>query len=272
MVSLCTLAFWVQIYDVPIGYFSEKVGIMLGNFIGRFLEYDASNRGASWKPYMQIRVEVDVNKPLKRRKSIKMKECSSATVSFKYEHLRSFCFICGRLDHTESRCERLYDNGSGAIEKGWGPELKALDRSGKPLPGERWLKQEKESGEWSVSHDRPSTQNQTVGEDSGRTGTRVILNKGKGIALEHSDTRMNVNTNTLIINPMYAASEEDLEEDRVGDLQLEIKKRKRIGTEAGETNTITSITTLSDSFEEEFGSDVNHFLAVAPGGGDHRGQ
>lgn len=33
-------AFWVQIYDLPICFFSDVVGKALGNFIGSFLAYD----------------------------------------------------------------------------------------------------------------------------------------------------------------------------------------------------------------------------------------
>lgn len=54
-VPLDRLAFWIQIYNLPVRSFSENVGRSLGNFIGRFLEYDTTNRGAIWKPFMRIR-------------------------------------------------------------------------------------------------------------------------------------------------------------------------------------------------------------------------
>ncbi|KAL8510347.1 hypothetical protein ACS0TY_017236 [Phlomoides rotata] len=43
-VPLNIIAFWVQIYDLPLVYFSEKIGKQLGDFIGRFTEYDGSNK------------------------------------------------------------------------------------------------------------------------------------------------------------------------------------------------------------------------------------
>lgn len=45
-VPLDKIAFWVQIHNLPVGSFLEKIGNMLGNFIGRFLEYDDTNEGA----------------------------------------------------------------------------------------------------------------------------------------------------------------------------------------------------------------------------------
>lgn len=104
-VPLNKILFWVQIYNLPMGSFIESVGRALGNFIGIFLEYDASNRGDAWKPFMRIRVEVDVNTPLKRGKKIWMSTGASSMVNFKYERLQLFCFICGKLGHTESACD-----------------------------------------------------------------------------------------------------------------------------------------------------------------------
>ncbi|KAL8510481.1 hypothetical protein ACS0TY_017334 [Phlomoides rotata] len=45
-VSLMKIPFWVQIYDLPHSFMTERVGIQLGNFVGTFLEYDQSNRDA----------------------------------------------------------------------------------------------------------------------------------------------------------------------------------------------------------------------------------
>lgn len=40
------LAFWVQIYNLSVGSFTKNVGKSLGNFIGKFSEYDTTNKGA----------------------------------------------------------------------------------------------------------------------------------------------------------------------------------------------------------------------------------
>ena len=42
----------------------------MGNYIGEFLEYDASNNSSFWKNYMQVKVKIDVRLPLKRQRKI----------------------------------------------------------------------------------------------------------------------------------------------------------------------------------------------------------
>lgn len=45
-VPLTKLPFWIRVNDVSAGYFTEKVGKMLGNFIGHFMDYGGSNKGS----------------------------------------------------------------------------------------------------------------------------------------------------------------------------------------------------------------------------------
>ncbi|MBA0779594.1 hypothetical protein Gotri_003836 [Gossypium trilobum] len=71
-IPLVFVPFWVQIHDVPVGLFSENLAIQLGNFIGVFLEYDASNLGKENRNYMRIRVQIGVRKPLRRKKQARM--------------------------------------------------------------------------------------------------------------------------------------------------------------------------------------------------------
>lgn len=63
--------FWIQIYDLPVGYMSENVGRQIGEFIGKFIEYDVNNSTALWRSFMRIKVAIDVRKPLKRCKKIR---------------------------------------------------------------------------------------------------------------------------------------------------------------------------------------------------------
>ncbi|XVF56444.1 hypothetical protein PTKIN_Ptkin06aG0121000 [Pterospermum kingtungense] len=54
LVSLVKVDFWIQVFDLLPGYVSESIGKQLGNFVGKFLEYDVSNDSYVWRKYMRI--------------------------------------------------------------------------------------------------------------------------------------------------------------------------------------------------------------------------
>lgn len=141
-VPLDWVSFWIQIHDLPAGYILESIGKQLGNFIGKFLEYDSTNSTSTWRQYMQLRVAIDVTKPLKRGKRIKKPDGSSFVVSFKYERLHIFCFLCGRIGHSERFCENLFTQDASNTHREWGVWLKADDRRGLSLPGDKWIRSE----------------------------------------------------------------------------------------------------------------------------------
>lgn len=118
------------------------MGRSLGDFIGTFLLYDDSNKGATWKPYMRIKVAINVDQPLRRWKKIKLSNGNSTQVDFKYERLQIFCFICGKLGHSERFCDIPYSAPESEIVKGWGAFLKAPNRRSQPMPGDKWLRSE----------------------------------------------------------------------------------------------------------------------------------
>ncbi|CAN0922018.1 hypothetical protein LINGRAHAP2_LOCUS32893 [Linum grandiflorum] len=69
-VPLTHIPFWVQVYHLPFGYFSENVGRALGDFVGRFLGYDEKNAVAYPDAYMRIRVVLDVRMPLQKERLV----------------------------------------------------------------------------------------------------------------------------------------------------------------------------------------------------------
>lgn len=107
-VPLFHVFFWIQVHDLPFGFMSLEVGQGLRNYIGEFVEYDAKNNSSFWKSYMRIRVKLDVRKPLKRGKKLRLDDGEVKTVRFKYERLTVFCFLCGLLGHLDSSCEKLF--------------------------------------------------------------------------------------------------------------------------------------------------------------------
>ena len=127
-IPLNSIDIWVQIFDLPSSCMSESVGKQLGNYLGSFLEYDTSNNGGSLKEYMRLRVSMDVRPPLKRGKRLRTPNGDEFFVSFKYERLSLFCFICGCLRHSDRFCPQLFNIPEEEITRGWGVWLKASVR------------------------------------------------------------------------------------------------------------------------------------------------
>ena len=72
-------------YNLPIGFLSEKVLINISNNIGEFQSSNPNNLMGVWRNYMRIRVSIDVRKPLKRRLRLKKEGGDWFCVDFKYE-------------------------------------------------------------------------------------------------------------------------------------------------------------------------------------------
>lgn len=141
-VLLISTPFWVQIHDVPIGLFFENLAIQLDNFIGFFLEYDGSNMGKENPNFMRVRVQVDIRRPLKRKKQV-MCCWRCSYVKFKYECLSLFCFYCERLGHSDSFCEAKMMLGVEIAEMGWDLSLRAQSRRALSM-NSIWLREEGE--------------------------------------------------------------------------------------------------------------------------------
>ena len=107
---------------------TESVGKQLGDYIGSFLEYDSNNNMGSNKGYMRLHVSMDVRPLLKCGKRIRKPKGDWFFVSFKYERLSLFYFICGCLGHLDRFFSKLFTVPKEEITCGWGAWLKALVR------------------------------------------------------------------------------------------------------------------------------------------------
>ncbi|CAN0925329.1 hypothetical protein LINGRAHAP2_LOCUS34693 [Linum grandiflorum] len=114
----------------------------LGNALGSFLTYDEYNMYLDKNSCMHLRVKLDVRKSLLREKEVK-KPSSSIMVTFKYEKLPIFCFLCGRIGHIDRACAvRFHFARNTELPLLWDASLRAQKR--------RILKEIKESDATSV--------------------------------------------------------------------------------------------------------------------------
>ena len=96
--------FWVQIWDLPFEHMSMEVGRDLGNCLGNFIEADRRTGHYDQAKFMRIRVNLQLDKPLRRRGKVAGDDGDKFWVSFKYERLPTFCYICGRMGHDDRHC------------------------------------------------------------------------------------------------------------------------------------------------------------------------
>ncbi|MBA0635427.1 hypothetical protein Godav_024387 [Gossypium davidsonii] len=67
-VLLVLSTFWVKVYELPQGLFSEFIAKELGDFIGKFMEYDSKILSRDVRTFLRIRVQLDVRRLLKQEK------------------------------------------------------------------------------------------------------------------------------------------------------------------------------------------------------------
>ena len=84
---------------------TEEIGKDIGSKIGRVLEVDKRAMQADQAKFLRIRVEVPIDKPLRRDGYVKNEEGGRYWVDFRYERLLTFCYKCGILGHDEKHCQ-----------------------------------------------------------------------------------------------------------------------------------------------------------------------
>ncbi|KAG8481205.1 hypothetical protein CXB51_025963 [Gossypium anomalum] len=139
-VLLIYSTFLVQIYNLPLGFMSERWCINLAISL-----YNASLIVRGVSKFMQIRLRIDVRLPLKRNKRIILEQECSMYALFQYEKLTLFCFLYGKLGHGEGFCPIRFTLGTQVLEFDWDNSIKATPRRGS-IVFNRWSREENIGG------------------------------------------------------------------------------------------------------------------------------
>ena len=100
------VAFWVRVYDLPIGGMKKAVAEKIGEMMGGLIKADMDEKGKAWGPFLRIRVQIDISKPLRRGIFLALNQGEIKRWYWvKYERLPNFCYNCGRLGHGERSCD-----------------------------------------------------------------------------------------------------------------------------------------------------------------------
>ena len=95
---------WVQVFDLPLYHMTEGVGKLIEKAMGGHIETEVTEDGVGWGKYLQVKIRIDISKPLLRKKRIAFVGIDPLYVSFKYEWLPLFCHACGIIGHGEKEC------------------------------------------------------------------------------------------------------------------------------------------------------------------------
>ncbi|KAL0357535.1 UNVERIFIED_CONTAM: hypothetical protein Scaly_1439200, partial [Sesamum calycinum] len=68
-------------------------------------DVDVDGGGEAWGSYVWMRVAIDITKPLTRALKIRTVLGDEQLVTFTYERLPNFCYLCGCLGHLSRQCE-----------------------------------------------------------------------------------------------------------------------------------------------------------------------
>lgn len=93
-----TCAFWVQVYGRPLEWSSNQMLRKAVKHVGRVLEVKMDSREGSNFRSGRVRVEMDLQMPLKIGHLICI-DGKTILLDFRYERLPHFCYSCGRLRH-----------------------------------------------------------------------------------------------------------------------------------------------------------------------------
>ncbi|KAL0314934.1 UNVERIFIED_CONTAM: hypothetical protein Sangu_2337800 [Sesamum angustifolium] len=123
-VNLDWCSFYVHVHELPIRKTTKDFARYIGNRMGRFVDMEHMDHHRNWSSSMRLRVQIDVNKPLMRVMRIRSEDDEVITVSFTYERLPNFCYLCGCLGHLSKFCSKRYevdfsDPGENTPYGGW---------------------------------------------------------------------------------------------------------------------------------------------------------
>ena len=96
--------FWVQLWGLPFELMSEEVGQDIGRSLGRLIEVDKRASQSDQAKFLRIRVDLPIEKPLRRGGHIVNKSGEKFWINFRYERLPTFCYLCGLLGHDDKHC------------------------------------------------------------------------------------------------------------------------------------------------------------------------
>ncbi|CAL1412484.1 unnamed protein product [Linum trigynum] len=103
--EMATAPFRVQMWDVREECCTQQFGRKIASStLGRVLEAGIFSCTDTTNTFIKVKTLIDFSKPLRSQIWATNEETGSFWIRFKYEHLPSFCYNCGRVGHFRQNC------------------------------------------------------------------------------------------------------------------------------------------------------------------------
>lgn len=103
------IPFWIQIRGIPLQYMNQDVVAHIGRVMGQLMDVDYNAETAIHVEYVRVRINWDVDLPLRFQRNFQFVAGINTLLKFRYERLHGFCETCGALTHDSRNC--LLQNG-----------------------------------------------------------------------------------------------------------------------------------------------------------------
>ncbi|KAK4428895.1 hypothetical protein Salat_1189400 [Sesamum alatum] len=130
----CDFSVWI--HGLPFPQISPALGRIIGSKLGSVKHVFTGEGSSSVQSIMRIRVSLDVRRPILRHTIIRSSEGKETVVTFTYERLGNFCYLCGIIGHVDSICDLRYadDFVDPGTNMPYGPWLRASSRGRSSAP------------------------------------------------------------------------------------------------------------------------------------------
>ncbi|KAG7537204.1 hypothetical protein ISN44_As13g011240 [Arabidopsis suecica] len=119
------IPFWVQIWNMPINFYTVPTITTLGELIGEVKVVAFDPNRPHYLEFVCVKVLFDVSRPLHRSKVVNLPQGGTTTVRFQYERVQKRCYECQRITHEKNYCPILIKRRE---------DLVAARRSGNLIP------------------------------------------------------------------------------------------------------------------------------------------
>ncbi|KAL0414030.1 UNVERIFIED_CONTAM: hypothetical protein Sradi_1604700 [Sesamum radiatum] len=119
--------FHVHVHDLPLSKMNLGIATFIGNKIGKFKDLEMEPSGSAWGATLRIRIAINITLLLPRALKLKTTMGEEQLVTFTYERLPNFCYICGCLGHIAKYCLKQFEDGfqDPGVDTPFGPWLRA---------------------------------------------------------------------------------------------------------------------------------------------------